>query len=147
MDQKVGNIVDQMDKSLETERKLSNDKRIADTRSHQLLMDQRENHLKSQMNQMSNNYQRKMDNMQVENDRKLKLLTNDYENKLKLLASSNGKNIIEKDLNHATEVERMKLAHSEDKNRIVSQYQNQIDSAKKTHAEQMEQMKNFKNLG
>jgi hypothetical protein len=146
MDQKVGNIVDQMDKSLETERKLNNDKRTADLRSHQLLMDQRENSLKTQMNAMSTGYQRKMDNMQIENDRKLKLLTNDYENKLKQLASTKDKEINEKDMNHATEQERLKIAYAEEKNRLVSQYQNQIDSAKKTHAEQMEQMKNFKSL-
>lgn len=147
MDTKVNNIVDQMDKSLETERKLNTDKRTADLRSHQLLRDQRENGLKTQMNEMSTGYQRKMDNMQIESDLKLKLLTNEYENKLKQLASAKDKEMNTKQLGHPIELERMKVAYAEEKGRLVSQYQNQIDSAKKTHAEQIEQMKNFKNLG
>jgi hypothetical protein len=131
MDQKVSNIVDQMDKALETERKLNTDKRTADLRSHQLLMDQRENGLKTQMNEMSTGYQRKMDNMQIESDTKLKLLTNEYENKLKQLASAKDKEMNTKDTAHASELERMKVAYAEEKGRLVSQYQNQPFTGKK----------------
>jgi hypothetical protein len=146
IDQKVQNLVDQSDKQLATQKQIYEDKKVADQMGHQLLLDQRENSLKTEMNQMNLNYRKKMDHMQVESDRKLKLLTNDYENKLKELMASKSRDLNHKDMTHQVELERIKSAFTEEKSRIISQYENQISAMKVAHSEQMDQLKEFKRL-
>ncbi len=146
MSQKVANIVDQTDKQMETQRKWFEDKRVADQRANQLLMDQREHALKTATNQMNLSYQKKLDEMQVSNDRKLKLITNDYENKLKELTSSKARDIAQKDSTHQGELERLKQTYEDEKARVVTQYENQINAMKLAHSEQVDSLKEFKRL-
>lgn len=146
MDQKVQNIIDQTQKNLDTQRTLFEDRRAADVKGHQLLMDQREAQLKRNMTEVTSNFQRKLDKLQVANDSKLKLLTNDYENKLKELKATTSKDLAQKDMNHQTEQDRIKQAFDDEKARLVSSYENQIQGMKNGHKEAMDQMKDYKRL-
>lgn len=146
MDQKIANITDQTAKQLESQRTLFEDRRTADLKNHQVLLDQKEHTLKTTMNQMNVSYQKRIDKLQVENDTKLKLLTNDYENKLKELKALTSKELAMKDTNHQIEMDRVKMAYEDEKNRIVSSFENQISSIKAGHKDQMDQMKDYKRL-
>jgi hypothetical protein len=146
MSEKIANIISQTEKQLESQQKLFEDRRAADQKGQQLLMDQRENQLKKDFKDMNLAYQKKIDKMQVENDSKLKLITNDYESKLKELKATTSKQLAEKDTNHQIELERVKQAYEAEKTRLVSSYESQLQAAKATHKEQMEQMKNYKQL-
>lgn len=146
MDQKIANITDQTAKQLESQRTLFEDRRSADLKNHQVLLDQKEHTLKTTMNQMNVGYQKRIDKLQVESDTKLKLLTNDYENKLKELKAMTSKELAMKDTNHQIEMDRVKMAYEDEKNRVVSAYENQISSIKAGHRDQMDQMKDYKRL-
>jgi len=84
--------------------------------------------------------------MQMENDSKFKLMVNDYETKLKEQKATASKEIVSKDTNHQIELDRTKQAYEDEKNRIVSAYESQIDALKNGHAEAMKQMQDFKKL-
>jgi hypothetical protein len=146
MDQKVQNITDQTEKQLESQRQMFEDRKAADIKGQQLLMDQRESQLKSDMNHMSVSFQKKIDKMQITSETKLKLLTNDYENKLKELRATTSRDLAQKDMNHQIEQERLKQAYEAEKNRVVASYENQIQSMKTGHREQMESLKEYKRL-
>ena len=146
MDQKINNILDQTQKQLETQTKLFEDRRAADVKGQQLLMDQRESLLKKNFSQMNLTYQKKIDKMQVENDSKLKLITNDYESKLKELKALTSKEIASKDANQLIELDRIKQAYEDEKQRIVSAYEGQIDNIKKGYKDQMSQLADYKRL-
>lgn len=146
MDEKIRNITDQTEKQLESQRTLFEDRRAADVKGQQLLMDQRETQLKKNFVEMNNNYQKKIDKMQITNDSKLKLITNDYESKLKELRATTSKEMAAKDTKNMIEVERLKQAYEGEKSRLVDAYETQIQSMKNGHKEQMDQMKEYKKL-
>jgi hypothetical protein len=145
-DQKLRQIMDNSDKQMVTQRKIYEDKRAADQKSYQLLMDQRENDLKKRINELNSSYQRKIDNLVAENDRRLKSVTGDYESRLKELAASKATELNQKDSSNLNELERVKSAYEDEKSRIIAQYENQISQMRIAHRDQMDQMKNFKNL-
>lgn len=146
MDTKVQNITDQTSKQVESQRTLFEDRRSADIKNNQVLMDQKEYTLKTQMSQMNINFQKKIDKMQIESDSKLKLLTNDYENKLKELRASTSKELGMKDANQQIELDRIKMAYEDEKTRTIQAYEGQIASIKAGHKDQMDSMKDFKRL-
>lgn len=146
MDQKVQNIVDQMDKQVASMRKNFEEQRSAEAKAQALINDQREYQLNSTVTQLNSNFQKKLDKLQVTNDTKLKLLTNDYENKLKELRSSTTKAMAEKDIARAMEQERLKQAYEADKLRLVTGYENQITEMKKAQQVQIDQLKEYKRL-
>lgn len=146
MNQKVQNIIDQTEAQLSSQKKLYDDRKTADTRDQQILMDQRENQLKRNFSDMSLSYQKKIDKMQMENDTKFKLMVNDYETKLKETKALASKEIVSKDTNHQIELDRTKQAYEDEKTRIVNAYESQIDSLKNGHADAMKQMQDFKRL-
>ena len=146
MDQKVQNILDQTEKQLESQDKFTNDRRSADLKNYQMLLDQKDSQFKNDMTQMNTNYQRKIDQMQIASDTKIKLLTNDYENKLKDIKVTTSKELAQKDTTHQMELDRIKATYSEDKNRLVSTYENRLDSVREDHNNQMDQLKEFKRL-
>lgn len=146
MNQKIANIVDQTEKQLESQRVLFEDKRQADLKSQQLLMDQREAQLKRNFSDMNISYQKKIDKMQIENDTKFKLMTNDYETKLKELKAQTSKQLAQKDIAHQAELERVKQTYEDEKLRLVHAYESQIESLKRGHEDQMKQMSEYKRL-
>lgn len=146
MDQKLKNLTDQSEKTIASERKLFEDRRSADIKGQQSLMDQRESQLKKDFAQMNFNYQKKMDKMQVENDTKLKLITNDYESKLKELKATASKEAAVKDAAQQNELARIKQTFEDERMRLVNSYENQIAAMKQGHKEQMIQMQEYKKL-
>ena len=146
MNQKVQNIVDQTEKQMSSQKTLFDDRREADMKDQQILMDQRESQLKRNFADMNLNYQKKIDKMQMENDSKFKLMTNDYETKLKEQKALASKEAAAKDTTHQIELDRIKQAYEDEKVRVVNAYESQIDSLKNGHAEAMKQMQDFKRL-
>jgi hypothetical protein len=146
MNQKIHNLTDQSSKQLESERKLFDDRRTADIKGQQILMDQRESQLKKDFATMNFNYQKRIDKMQMENDTKLKLITNDYESKLKELKAVSSKEAATKDTSHSIELARIKQTFDDEKMRLVNSYESQIQSIKLGHKEQMTQMADYKKL-
>lgn len=146
MNQKIANIVDQTEKQLESQRTLFDDRREADTKSQQILMDQREAQLKRNFSEMNITYQKKIDKMQMENETKFKLMTNDYETKLKELKALTSKQIAQKDIAHQIELDRVKQTYDDEKSRIVNAYESQIDAMKEGHEDRMKQMADYKRL-
>ena len=144
--QKIQNVTDQTDKQLESQRTLFEDRRSADVKGQQLLMDQRESQLKKNFNTMNITYQKKIDKMQLESESKLKLITNDYESKLKELKAITSKELAVKDTTQQIELDRIKQSFDEEKTRIVSAYESQIEAMKKGHKDQMDSMTDFKRL-
>lgn len=146
MSQKVQNIVDQTDKQLESQRVLFENRRVADVKAQQMMMDQSQSKSKADINQMSLNFQKKMDKIQVDSETKLKLLTNDYENKLKEVQASKVKEIGEKDLSSQMELQRMKKAFEDEKAGLIKNYEEQLATIKATHKEKVSQMNDFKKM-
>ena len=146
IDQKVQNISDITAKQLDTQKTLFEDRHAADIKNTQELVDQKEHLWKTSMNQTNSNFQKKIDKMQIENDTKLKLLTNDYENKLKEIKATTSKDLVQKDAVNQMELDRIKMAYEDEKNRLVSVYDNQIQAIKNGHREQMDSMKDYKRL-
>src|SRR5690606_9911211 len=142
---KIKNITDQSEKNLESQRKMFEERRTADLRGHQDLLDQKESQLKTSINQLNISYQKKMDKMINENNTKLKMITNEYENKLKELKATTSKDLVAKDAGDKTELAIIKQTFNDEKQRLVSTYESQIQSLKSGHREQMDQMKHFKN--
>ena len=146
MNAKLQNVMDQTSKELQTQTKLFEDKREADIKSQQVLMDLRETQLKRNFSEMSLSYQKKIDKMQTENDMKMKLITNDYEIKLKEISALSSKELAAKDASRNTEIDKLKETYDAEKSRIVSAYNPQIDSIKRSHEEQIRQMSDYKRL-
>ncbi len=146
LNQKIQNITDQTEKQLDSQRTLFEDRRSADIKSQQLLMDERESSLKKNLNQMNLSYQKKIDKMQIESESKLKLITNGYETRLNELNATTSKELAMKDTTHRAELDLMKQAFNEEKTRIVSAYESQIDAIRRGHKEQMDQMADYKRL-
>lgn len=146
MNQKVQNIIDQTEKQIESQKTLYDDRRAADMKDQQILMDQRESQLKRNFAEMNLNYQKKIDKMQMEYDSRFKLMTNDYETKLKEQKALASKAAAAKDTTHQIELDRIKQAYEDEKTRVVNAYESQIESLKNGHAEAMKQMQDFKRL-
>jgi hypothetical protein len=146
LNQKIRNIMDNTEKQLESQRKIFEDRRSSDVKGQKILLDQRENSLKNELNLMNLTYQKKIDKMQIESESKLKLITNDYESKLRDMKSTTSKELSMKDALHQAELDLMKQAFEQEKVRVVSAYQGQIDAIKRGHKDQMDQMAEFKRL-
>lgn len=146
MDEKINALTNQAQKNAETQKKLYEDMMTANDRESQMLNDQRQHTNKTETNRIITGFQKKIDKMQIDNDTKLKNLTTDYENKLKELTSSRNRDNMIKDMAQVQEIERVKNNFEDEKNRIVSQYQNQITEMKRGQEAQLEEMRNFKKL-
>lgn len=146
MGAKISSILDQTQKQLESQRTLFDDRRAADIKSQEYMMDQREASLKRNFSEMNLTYQKKIDKLQVENDMKMKLITNDYETKLKELKAITNKELAQKDSTRSIELDRLKQAYEDEKTRVVNAYESQIDAMKKGHEEQMKALSDFKRL-
>lgn len=146
MGQKIHNVIDQTEKQLESQRNLFEDRRAADIKGQQVLMDQRESQLKRNFNEMNHSYQKKIDKMQIAGETKLKLITNDYETKLRELKAMTSKELAAKDTSQQVDIDRIRQTYEEEKTRVVNAYESQITSIQKSHKDQMDQMKSYKRL-
>lgn len=146
MGDKLAMLTQQTEKQLQSQKALFDDRREADVKSQQLLMDQRENQLKKNFSDMNIAYQKKIDKMQLENDSKFKLMVNDYETKLKELKATTSRELAMKDTAQQIELDRVKKAYEDEKTRVVNAYESQIESLKNGNEEKIRQMAEFKRL-
>lgn len=146
MDQKVSDIVDYTDKKLESQRTLYEEQRKAELNDAKMAMDERQHQIKSDTNSIIVNFQQKLEKMQTQFDSKIKLLTNDYENKLREQAALNSKAVTQKDNQNKLERDNLRRTYEQEKANMIATFKAHTESLKTGHAEQMEQMKNYKKL-
>lgn len=146
LEDKIHSLKFESDSKIEAHLKTFEERRIADQKSNRLLIEQKENALKSQITQLNMTNQRKIDQMSTLSDRKLKTVTQDYESKLKILAASKATELNTKDLSHAAEIEKLKTSHADEKMRISSQYESKIASIRNGYEDQLEQINQYKKL-
>jgi hypothetical protein len=146
MEHKIKNIIEQTENKLASQKKLYDEHKLADIRDQQIMMDQRENHLKRNFADMSASYQKKIDKMQLANDTKFKSMVNEYETRLKEEKALASKELASKITAHQIEYDRTKQIYEDEKARLVDAYESQIDSIKNGHAEAMKQLQEFKKL-
>jgi hypothetical protein len=146
MDQKVTNILDQTQKQIESQTKLFANRKSADLKDQQLLMDQRESQLKRNLSEMNSSYQKKIDKLMIENDTKFKLMTNEYENKLKENKAFTSKALADKDADHQIELDRVQQTYEATKAQIIDTYERQIEGMKEGHKGQLRHVANHRLL-
>jgi hypothetical protein len=143
---KIAILMDKTEKQMDTQTRIFEDRREADIRSQQNLMDERENQLKQKFTELNINYQKKIDKMQMENDTKFKLMANDYESRLKELKAVTSRELAQKENFHISEMQRVKSAYEDEKIRLINGYEGQIESLKNGNEEKIRQMADFKKL-
>ncbi len=146
MDQKVENIMDQSQKKMDSERTIFEERRKADKQDALLAIDQREHKLRTEMNTVIVNYQTKLDKMQIDTETKMKLITNNYENRLSEQNTLKGKELAAKDTTNRMEVQKLQSAFEDEKNRLISAYENKIAGMTAGHEERMLQLDEYKKL-
>jgi hypothetical protein len=146
LEHKIHTVMDQSLKEVESHRRLFEDRRVADLRSHKIVIDQKDQGHKQSLNALNSSYERKLNQMVADHDTKLKLITNEYETKLKTIAADNSKILNEKDLAHQAELQHKKTTHEEEKSRLIDQYENQLQTLKIAFKEKLDNAKEYKRL-
>lgn len=146
MELRIQNILEKTENQIESQRNLFEDRRKADLKGKQLVMDERENQLKRNMSQLNLNFQKKIDKLQIENEARLKLITDDYETKLRDTRATMNKELAQKDSGHQVELARIKNTYEDEKAKIVSGYETKIETLKNTHREQLDNLNSYKRL-
>ncbi|MFP5492626.1 MAG: hypothetical protein ACLGG0_14065 [Bacteriovoracia bacterium] len=147
LDQKVGFVMAEADRQLKQQQQIYEDKRQADAKSNQMLMDQRENNLRNKILEVSNSYSRKMDQQTYNSEMKLKGTVSDYENRIKMMEVSQNKALAEKEALHKNEMKSLKSALEQEKAQLISQYENEINQLKLSQKQQIDQLNDYKRMG
>ena len=147
LDQKVGFVMAEADRQLKQQQQIYEDKRQADNKSNQMLMDQRENNLRNKILEVSNSYSRKMDQQTYNSEMKLKGTVSDYENRIKMMEVAQNKALAEKEALHKNELKTLKSALEQEKAQIISQYENEINQLKLSQKQQIDQLNDYKRMG
>jgi len=147
LDQKVGFVMAEADRQLKQQQQIYEDKRQADAKSNQMLMDQRENNLRNKILEVSNSYSRKMDQQTYNSEMKLKVTVIDYENRIKMMEVAQNKALAEKETLHGNEMKSLKSALEQEKKQIISQYENEINQLKLSQKQQIDQLNEYKRMG
>jgi hypothetical protein len=146
LEHKLHTVMDQSLKEVESHRRLFEDRRMADLRSHKIVLDQKDQDHKQSLNALNSSYERKLNQMVADHDTKLKLITNEYDTKLKTLAADHSKLLNEKDLAHQADLQHKKMTYEEEKSRLIDQYENQLQTLKIAHKEKLDNAKEYKRL-
>lgn len=146
MDQKVSDIISYTDQKLETQKSLYEEQRKADQNDQKIAQDEREHQIKSDTNRIIVNFQQKLEKLQAQSTARIKLLTNEYENKLREQAALNSKELAHRDNKHKGEMDALRRNYETDKANLIATFNAHTESLKVGHAEQMEQLKNYKKL-
>lgn len=147
LDQKVGFVMAEADRQLKQQQQIYEDKRQADSKANQMLMDQRENNLRNKILEVSNSYSRKMDQQTYNSEMKLKGTVSEYENRIKMMEVAQNKALAEKESLHANEMKSLKAALLQEKAQIISQYENEINQLKLSQKQQIDQLNDYKRMG
>lgn len=147
LDQKVSFVMADADRQIKEQAQLYENKREADARAAQTIMDKREANLKNKILEVSNSYMTKMDQQTYNSEMKMKSVISDYEGKLKQLEMNQNKLLAEKQTLHADELKKLKSALEQEKAQIISQYENQITQLKLSQKQQIDQLNDYKRMG
>lgn len=147
LNQKVSFVMADADRQIKEQAQLYENKREADARATQTIMDKREANLKNKILEVSNSYMAKMDQQTYNSEMKMKSVISDYEGKLKQLEMNNNKILAEKQTLHADELKKLKSALEQEKAQIISQYENQINQLKLSQKQQIDQLNDYKRMG
>jgi hypothetical protein len=111
--------------------------------SHDLLQ-VREGKLRGDIDSLHTNYRKKLDAQSYKNDIKMETMSREYEDKL-----ANQKKTLElslgvKERSLLKEQKRLKSSYAGEMNRVVGQYEEQLDNAKKTHTDQVNRISQYR---
>lgn len=146
MEAKISDMIAYTDNKLEIQNKMYRESREAELNGFKMATDEREAARKGDTNTIIVNFQKKLDKVQTENESRIKLLTNDYENKLKDLRVHSSKELGMKEAQFKMERENLKKTLDEQKKNLIATFEQNIESLKAGHEEQMNQMKNYNKL-
>ncbi len=147
LDLKVGMVMENADNQVRLQQSLYNEKKVADQKASQAVMDARDTNFNNKILQLSDSFQQKMDNQSQLNELQNKQLVNDYESKLKVKDALMAKTIAEKQARHSSEMKSLKLAMEQEKAQLISQYENQMNQLKLSQKQQIDQLNEYKRMG
>ncbi len=146
LDQKVSFLMGDADRRVEQQTRMYEDKRQADLKAAQALMDHRQSAFQAKIRDVSNSYQQKMDQQTYDSEMRLKQVTKDFEAQLKAKDALYAKDMGEKtNLNNA-ELKRLKSAMDAEKGQLISQYENQITELKRSHKLEQDKLNDYKGI-
>lgn len=146
LDQKVSFLMGDADRRVEQQTRMYEDKRQADLKAAQALMDHRERAFQAKIRDVSNSYQQKMDQQTYDSEMRLKQTTKEFEAQLKAKDALYAKDMGEKtNLNNA-ELKRVKSAMDAEKAQLISQYENQITELKRSHKLEQDKLNDYKGI-
>jgi hypothetical protein len=146
LDQKVSFLMSDADRRVEQQTRMYEDKRQADLKAAQALMDHRQAAFQAKIRDVSNSYQQKMDQQTYDSEMRLKQVTKDFEAQLKAKDAMYAKDMGEKtNLNNA-ELKRVKSAMDAEKAQLISQYENQITELKRSHKLEQDKLNDYKGI-
>jgi hypothetical protein len=146
LDQKVSFLMGDADRRVEQQTRMYEDKRQADLKAAQALMDQRQSAFQAKIREVSNSYQQKMDQQTYDSEMRLKQVTKNFEAQLKAKDALYAKDMGEKtNLNNA-ELKRLKSAMDAEKGQLISQYENQITELKRSHKLEQDKLNDYKGI-
>ncbi len=147
LDLKVSMVMENADNQIRLQQELYNEKKIADQKANQALMDARDTNFNNKILQLSDSFQQKMDNQSQLNELQNKQLVNDYEAKLKVKDALMAKTIAERQARHSAEMKSLKAAMEQEKAQLISQYENQMNQLKLSQKQQIDQLNEYKRMG
>jgi hypothetical protein len=145
-DLRVSMVMENADNHIRLQQELYNEKKLADLKSNQSVMDARDSNFKNKILQLTDSFQQKMDNLSQANELKMKQIVNDYEAKLKIKDALMAKALSEKQVRHNSEINSLKSTKENEKSQLISQYENQINQLKQSQKLQTEQLNEYKRM-
>lgn len=146
LDLKVSMVMENADNQIRLQQELYNEKKLADLKSNQSMMDARDSSFKNKILQLSDSFQQKMDNLSQVNELKTKQMVNDYEAKLKVKDALMAKTIGDKQARHNAELKTLKATTEQEKAQLISQYENQMNQMKLSHKQQIDQLNEYNKM-
>jgi len=146
LDQKVSFLMSDADRRVEQQTRMYEDKRQADLKAAQALMDHRQASFQAKIRDVSNSYQQKMDQQTYDAEMRLKQVTKDFEAQLKAKDAMYAKDMGEKNTLNNAELKRLKSAMDAEKAQMIGQYENQITELKRSHKLEQDKLNDYKGI-
>jgi hypothetical protein len=143
---KVSFLMGDADRRVEQQTRMYEDKRQADLRAAQALMDHRQTAFQTKVREVSNSYQQKMDQQTYDSEMRLKQATKEFETQMKVKDAVYAKDMSEKLNLKNEELKRLKLAMDAEKAQLISQYENQINELKRSHKLEQDKLNDYKGM-
>lgn len=146
LNSKVSFLMGDADRRVEQQTRMYEDKRQADLKAAQALMDHRQTAFQAKIRDVSNSYQQKMDQQTYDSEMRLKQVTKDFEAQLKAKDALYAKDMAEKANLNSAELKRVKSAMDAEKGQLISQYENQITELKRSHKLEQDKLNDYKGM-